>query len=253
MSVYIITHKKFQQQILTDSSYKTLLVGAYKGHVTGNCFDDVGENISEKNKNYCELTGLYWLWKHSSDSYIGIVHYRRYFTHDFNGRVALRGDEINRLLTKYDIILPFHRTYDKSIEEDYCEISGFKKDLDRVRFIIEQNCPEYLDDFDEIMSGHKAFLYNMFITNKNNYDSYCKWLFTILFKLEEQIDLTDYNEYQKRIYGFLSERLLNVWIKHNKLKLCEVGVISTERNVNHVIKIATGIKRSLLFNKYRDW
>lgn len=247
MSIYIITHKKFQQQMLTDSAYKTLLVGAYKGHITGEYFDDVGENISEKNKNYCELTGLYWLWKHSSDSYIGIVHYRRYFTHDFYGRVALKSDEINRLLTKYEIIVPFHRTYDKSIEEDYCEMSGFKKDLDKVRIIIEQKCPEYLNDFDEIMSGHKAYLYNMFITNKINYDSYCKWLFSILFELEKHIDLTDYNEYQKRIYGFLSERLLNVWIRHNKLKLCEVGVLSTERKVSILAKLLTGAKRSLLF------
>lgn len=87
----------------------------------------------------------------------------------------------------------------------------------------------------------------MFITNKINYDSYCKWLFSILFELEKHIDLTGYNEYQKRIYGFLSERLLNVWIKHNKLKLCEVGVLSTERKVSILAKLLTGVKRSLLF------
>lgn len=247
MSVYIITHKNYTQQIITDSSYKTLLVGAYKGHITGDYFDDVGENISEKNKNYCELTGLYWLWKNSNDSYIGIVHYRRYFTHDFYGKVALREDEINRLLTKYDIILPFHRTYNTSIEEDYCEISGFKEDLEKVRSIIDQNCPEYVADFDSIMGGHKVFLYNMFITKKKYFDLYCNWLFSILFNLEKEIDLTHYNDYQKRIYGFLSERLLNVWIRHNGLKLCEVGVLSTEREVSTPIKFLTGIKRSFLF------
>ena len=61
MSVYVITHKKFN--MIPQENYKVLLVGAYRGHVYGDCFDDAGDNISEKNANYCELTGVYWLWK----------------------------------------------------------------------------------------------------------------------------------------------------------------------------------------------
>ena len=46
--------------------------------------DDTGENISEKNPSYCELTGLYRAWKNLQAEVIGLVHYRRYL----NGRIS---------------------------------------------------------------------------------------------------------------------------------------------------------------------
>ena len=61
MSVYVVTHKKFS--MIPEKNYKTILVGAYKGHIFGDCYDDEGNNISKKNPNYCELTGAYWIWK----------------------------------------------------------------------------------------------------------------------------------------------------------------------------------------------
>ena len=72
-------------------------------------------------------------------------------------------------------------------------------------------------------------------------------MFNILFELEKHIDLTDYNEYQKRIYGFISERLLNVYFEHNKYKVFECGVINTEENWNCWKKIRTALKRKIMF------
>ena len=37
------------------------------------------DNIDGRNPWYCELTGLYWLWKNSDAYYVGLEHYRRYF------------------------------------------------------------------------------------------------------------------------------------------------------------------------------
>ena len=59
----------------------------------------------------------------------------------------------------------------------------------------------------------------MLICNKNLYDEYCEWLFSILFELENITDLSTMDAYNQRMYGFVSERLLNVWVHHNNLKI----------------------------------
>lgn len=246
MGMYIITHKQFENRIQTEG-YKTIQVGAYKGHISADFYDDIGDNISKKNPNYCELTGIYWLWKNSQDPYIGISHYRRFFTHSFNAKKALTSNEIDKLLSKYEVILPFHAKYKKSIADDYCEISGKMEDLEKVGVILERMWPDYAEDYKSFLAGNRCTLYNMMIINKEKYDEYCSWLFGILFELEKSVDLNQYNDYQKRIYGFLAERLLNVWIIHNKLKACEVGVIPTEEKRSLLVRILTGCKRTLLY------
>ena len=165
MSVYVITHKKFN--MIPQENYKVLLVGAYRGHVYGDCFDDAGDNISEKNANYCELTGVYWLWKNlQKDDYVGIVHYRRLFSRSFSKSKKLSDKDIRKLLGKYDIILPFKQKMEPNVLEQFCQISGLKKDMDRVRGIIERQCPDYLKSFDSVMTDTEAYLFNMMICSR---------------------------------------------------------------------------------------
>ena len=82
--IVVATHKAFPMP--TDKMYIPLHVGAEgKTNEDGTPLDlgyqkdNTGDNISAKNANYCELTGLYWAWKNLKADYIGLVHYRRYF------------------------------------------------------------------------------------------------------------------------------------------------------------------------------
>ena len=79
MSIKIIvaTHKKAKMP--TQNSYLPIQVGASINPDLGYTKDNTGENISNKNPYYSELTGLYWAWKNLDSDYIGLVHYRRYF------------------------------------------------------------------------------------------------------------------------------------------------------------------------------
>ena len=42
--------------------------------------DNTGDNISEKNGSYNELTTIYWAWKNYDADYYGLCHYRRYLS-----------------------------------------------------------------------------------------------------------------------------------------------------------------------------
>ena len=251
IKVYVITHKKFKEP--NNQIYLPLSVGNVYHNELGYCGDDTGNNISKKNKNYCELTGLYWIWKNDKKSdVVGISHYRRYFIKGLFSRSKKRildYKKISKYLKKYDIILPKKETYKEIALEQFCLSSGHIDDLYKTRKIISELYPDYVESFDLIMNQNKMYQYNMLITTKKIYDDYCKWLFDILFELEKRVDLSNgYTEYQKRIYGFISERLLNVWVYQKKLKVKERRVINTDATFHEILKInLRRIKNKLIY------
>lgn len=77
----LVSHHK-DGYIYTDSIFKPIHVGKVSSDVNLNIVgDDEGENISELNPYYCELTATFWAWKNVQSDYKGICHYRRYFWH----------------------------------------------------------------------------------------------------------------------------------------------------------------------------
>lgn len=97
--------------------------------------------------------------------------------------------------------------------------SVFEKDYNILRETISEVCNEYLKTFDEFMMDNKSYLLNMFITKKENWDKYYEWLFKIFDAMEPKVDMTGYTDQEKRLYGFLSERLFTVYIMHHSLKV----------------------------------
>ena len=76
IKILVAAHKQYWMP--EDSVYLPLHVGAEGKPDLGYTKDNTGENISAKNPNFCELTGLYWAWKNLEADYVGLVHYRRY-------------------------------------------------------------------------------------------------------------------------------------------------------------------------------
>lgn len=228
--IYVCTHKKFKYKL--SKIYRKLQVGAKNKEKLGYLDDSIGENISEKNANYCELTGLYWMWKNSDADIIGLVHYRRYF---YANRwlaalnIPLSKRYIEKMMENYDIIVPkkFHNTL--SVYELY-ERDHHISDYHLVRDVLLARYPEYVETFDCLSSSYDLYLYNMFCTKKHIISSYCDWLFDILFEIESKIDVESYDNYNKRVYGFLAERLFNVWIIVNKLNVKECLVFNIEND-----------------------
>ena len=189
--------------------------------------DNTGDNISSKNASYCELTALYWAWKNLKDvDYIGLAHYRRYFDFSSNKFCEVIATEnaaydckedfnaISGLLKKYDIIAPRPNILPYSVGTDYA-IAHYSEDMRCVQEIIQKDFHEYYGAFvDTIHKSNSLSPYNMFITRWDIFDEYCRFLFGVLSEMEKFTHLEHYNPYQKRIYGFIAERLWNVFMTH---------------------------------------
>ncbi|EHO62984.1 DUF4422 domain-containing protein [Dialister succinatiphilus] len=245
IKILIAAHKKYW--LPDDPVYFPLQVGAEGKNGLGITKDDSGDNISNKNPYFCELTGLYWAWKNLSCDYIGLCHYRRYFAH--NGiytspekmkRLILKQEDYVDIFKNYDIILPpKHRIRDKTVKEQYAK-SHNVRDLDEAIKIIIEKYPDYEDTVNSFFHQSEIYYYNMFAMKKCYFDNYCSWIFDILFTLEQTIDISSYDAHQSRVYGFLAERLFNVWINQQDLKIKNVPVVFLEEK-----------KRSLWVNTKR--
>ena len=63
---------------------------------------------------------------------------------------------------------------------------------------------------------------------KDKFDAYCEWLFDILFELEKRLDISDYSDYDARVFGFVSERLIDPWIETNNVNYKEIPYVFME-------------------------
>lgn len=254
IKIIVATHKKYWMP--NDDVYLPIHVGKEGKKDLGYIGDNTGNNISVKNANYCELTGLYWAWKNIKTDYIGLCHYRRYFaskniyTNNIKKKkaVILRREDYEKLLKKYDIILPVKRNYYIETVRSQYEHAHNKRDLDETERIVAEIYPEYSEAFEKIMGKTKLHILNMFVMRKEVFNQYCCWLFDILFELEKRIDVSNYNQYDARVFGFISERLFNVWIEEQQLKIKEVPIVFLEKQ-NWPKKVAGFLKRKFIIKR----
>ena len=248
--IYIATHKKFNVPNL--NGYCALQVGAEGKEKYGYLRDNIGNHISGKNANYCELTGLYWIWKNTDDSYKGLVHYRRYFgRNNLSNKISdiCSYEYLLNCLKSVDIVLPYVEYFKQNAKEEILLHCCTEEIFDKLRQTIETKYPDYIETYDRYFNENKASLFNMLFCKREIFDAYCEWLFSILFVLEKQVDLAKLNTYQQRLYGFLSERLLNVWVIKNKLVVKHLPVIHMELPVFDRIRLV----RRRFTNRFRFW
>ncbi len=199
--------------------------------------DDHGINISDKNRTYCELTALYWAWKNLDTDILGLCHYRRYLGsaisflsslfRDKKKRI-LTGDQIVFLLKNNDIILPKKRHYRIETRESQYAHAHHIEDLRVTETVIQERYPSYLPAWKHMLASRSGHICNMFIMQKDLSDEYCTWLFDVLFEVEKRLDISSYSDNDKRVFGFLGERLLDVWIETKGLLYVEVPMINLE-------------------------
>ena len=227
IKILIATHKKSHMPM--DEIYLPVRVGsAMAKDYFGYQRDDEGENISEKNPFFCELTALYWGWKNVDADYIGLAHYRRHFScrkSKWKFASILSSIEAKELCGKYDVILPKKRKYYIETLASHYKHTHDIEHLELTREIIRKQCPDYLSTFDKVMERTWAHMFNMCIMKRELLNDYCSWMFAILFELEKEVDMKNLSAFDARLYGRVSEFLLDIWLKHNNIRYKEIGYV----------------------------
>lgn len=170
------------------------------------------ENIDNMNPWYCELTGLYHMWKHEKDDVVGLEHYRRYFLNDNNK--ILSEAEIRETLKDNDVILR------RFIFKDYGQRDGFwwleKDDVMKyfIEFLYQLNEPDFaMFTLHQLQVCPEFAQCNMFIAKREVMEKYCEWLFGHL----EKLDFEKFKAYP-RVMGYLTEFTFYAWLTYNKYK-----------------------------------
>lgn len=205
--------------------------------------DNEGDNISSKNPGYAELTGMYWAWKNLKNVYaIGLCHYRRYF--DFHNQcdsllptTRFKTEYFNQINLDVPQTVVDHvesgfvyvakpRLLRESLYSNYCRFHIPDDIRILERYVMTTQSEEFKRAWYNIIHRSREFIpYNMFFMKWELFDLYCSWLFPLLKDIESQTDITDYAPSQMRIYGYMAERLFNVWLSALNLETIKTPII----------------------------
>ncbi len=228
--------------------------------------NNTGTNIADKNDSFCELTVHYWAWKNIKADFCGIFHYRRFlnfsgkefpssfhfFTPKLYKKYGLDPKTITDICRNNDVILPC-----KSSTSVKCPLSLYDyykqkhniRDLDVALTVLSERHPDMIETAKEVLNGKTGYFANLFLMRDTYFHDYEKWLFDILFEVEKRIDISSYDSYQRRVFGFLSERLQSIYIEHLKrhtnARIIELPPVFWESDIK------ANLKRQIKFYKRR--
>ena len=237
VEMFVVSHKDLFVPI--PEGYKVIGVGKYGRENQNKVLSDSTKmNISQKNQNYCELTAIYWLWKnYELPEYVGICHYRRFFVKGLFSKIY-DVESIQKIMENKDVILPHKTKEEPNVWKYFANSkSGREEDLVSLENLIKENYPDYHEAFLEVMYSKATSFCNMAVMKKEDFCQYCSWLFELLNEYEKRVCLDGYTKQEQRIYGFMSEFLLNVWVlKHNKRVKYVSAMLFEENKIKNTLK-----------------
>ncbi len=217
--VFVVTHTKPSRPLPMGYEY----IGVGKDNLGLDFSDKSGNSIENLNPYFSELTAIYWIWKNyicDPNDFIGIMHYRKILVRNFFSAIIKQPIGIRRIekiLSEFDLIVPEKNHLPPNVYRNYSkehELSDLKLALSIAESRDKVEAGKYFTCLEGMNSAHAC---NMLICRKSLFDEYCSWLFPILLDCLKEIDFKDRDSYQKRVFGFLSERLFNVWLDREKL------------------------------------
>ena len=196
-----------------------------------------GDNIDFLNPWYCELTGLYYLWKHVHDDIVGLEHYRTCFWKDGH---PIDEQQIKEELTKGDIICggykyPFSGNQILETELNKCtkgKVSEFIKSL-------EKKDRGFADYFRKFLKGQRLWACNLFIGPKKIFNEWMTFFFDTLLDFEERNPVGPKTHTSRR-EGYFAEFAFGAWLEYKKYKIVQCDILKTTKDMTRVDQYMSG-------------
>lgn len=218
MKIYVVGSSKNKFLPLDDIREKFLIDEKHEG-----------DNIDFLNPWYCELTGLYYLWKHVDDDIVGLEHYRRYFVNSKNK--LLSESEIREILKDNDVIC---KKWVFKEHNETCTLTPWIRGgnlhylIDFVNKIDDIQLKNFINE--KLKTNPYLYQCNMFIAKKEIIDKYCNWFFDICFNLKS----IEFKNHDRGI-GFIAEALFGLWLEYNNHKIISVKTNVYDKNLIKII------------------
>lgn len=230
----------------TEQKNKTVTDNVYNWLAAHTIGDDTGENISDKNNQYNEMTCIYWAWKNydrlGDPEFIGLSHYRRHFIFsDYKKQKSywtvnfarpdddyvnnLHMERIPEYLNQFDCLYACSTTETQTVYEQYA-VSHDATDLQFVLDYISTKYPQYKQSATKYLDGHNNYFCNMFVLKKELFFKYCEFIFDILGEFLKQKDYSESSYEDRRL--FISERITGIFIQY----LIDTGEKSAPLNIS---------------------
>ena len=169
-----------------------------------------GDNIDDRNSVYCELTGLYMLWKDRRE-WKGLDHYRRCMMKDgqpvSNYDIMLaRNKGYRALLARYD--MPFAN--DRTLEEANTRLMFPDIIREKLVHILDkrEGFGSWFMEWIKRKTLREACFCNMMVAEREVVDEYCSLLFPSLGEFLKECR----DEIPPRLLGYTTETMFHAWL-----------------------------------------
>lgn len=247
IQIVVACHKLVD--IPQSSIYCPVEVGAVnrQNHIPGLERDDEGDNISDRNFTFCELSAQYWAWKHLKSDYIGSCHYRRFFyfgdreypandheqiiEKDLNSAASLKYgltniDLIREKIQQFDLVCPKEwnvckaptpKGFMRTVKEHMIAYNIFRQsDVCLLLEIVKSKAPEYLKFVESYLNGTKYIGYNCFVMKRQLFNELCQFEFDVLREFDRKVEYRHRTQNQRRICGYMGEILFSAFVQKKK-------------------------------------
>ena len=191
-------HREFERTVQAGAALTKKRIAVFS--------DNSGDNISRKNKQYCEMSAVYWLWKNSHHDWIGIEHYRRHLLVE----PGMLNDDVDAILPLPYICYPnevtqFGRFVGTSV------ITALKRTLHDLH-------PNEYNTYMYILYGQYQYTYNLLCAKRAVFNDYCRWFFHIT-EYMEKLSPSVPEIAETRALSYVAEVLTNIYFMSNADKL----------------------------------